>query len=59
MDPYKSVYGINFDVATELIAPGRQHLFGKCMLLPGAETGEQAAVKTSAKIASSIADWIV
>ena len=34
MDPYKSVYGINFDVATELIAPGQQHLFGKCMLLP-------------------------
>jgi hypothetical protein len=43
MDPYKSVYGINFDVATELIAPGRQHLFGKCMLLPGAETGEQSS----------------
>ena len=30
MHPYKSVYWINFDVATELIAHGRQHLFGKC-----------------------------
>jgi hypothetical protein len=28
-------------MATDLIAHGRQHLLGKCMLLPGAETGEQ------------------
>ena len=28
MLPYKSVSWINFDVATELIAHGRQHLFG-------------------------------
>ena len=41
MHPYKSVYWINFDMATELIAHGRQHLFGKTILLSGAETGEQ------------------
>ena len=36
MHPYKSVYRINFDVATELITHRREHLFGKCMLLMAA-----------------------
>ena len=34
MLPYKSVYRKNFDVATELIAHGRQLLLGHCILWP-------------------------
>jgi hypothetical protein len=34
MHPYKSVYWINFDMATELIAHGRQHLSLKAGSMP-------------------------
>jgi type IV secretory pathway TraG/TraD family ATPase VirD4 len=54
MDPYKSVYGINFDVATELLRLTGDFFSANVCSCLERKRANKAAVKTSAEIGSSI-----